>query len=333
MKSRLNVTTILVATFFALFAFARCKKEMDVNEPGNLVPKTVTEDFSLPSISVNNTMLHAETFGNQQNPIVVVLHGGPGADYRSMLNCKTLANDGYFVVFFDQRGSGLSQRHDKNIYNIQLLLDDLTAVIQHYRKSAYQKVFLLGHSWGAMLATAYINTYPSAVSGAILAEPGGFNWQQTSDYVSRTRKSNVAEEATNDQFYVDQLLTGRENEHNILDYKMGISAAYDSRPGNEVGNAGPVPFWRYGSVISTALFDIAEKENFDWRTNLSQYKTKVLFCYSELNTAYGAAHAQLLASSYPTVQLEKINGCGHEILYFGWDRFYPIAKTYLNSLR
>jgi proline iminopeptidase len=331
--TRLNFRTILVAGFVALISFLACKKEMNVNQPGHLVPKTVTEDPSLPSISVNSTKLHAETFGNPGDPLVVVLHGGPGGDYRSMLNAKSLASDGYFVVFFDQRGSGLSQRHDKGVYTIQLLLDDLTAVIHYYRKSPLQKVFLLGHSWGAMLATAYINAYPSAVAGAILVEPGGFSWQQTLDYVTRTRNAPVTDEAASDQFYVDQVLTGKENEHTMLDYKRGISSAYDSRPGNEVGNAGPVPFWRYGAVVSTALFDIAEKDGFDWRTNLSQFKTKVLFCYSELNTAYGPAHAQLLASSYPNVQLEKINGSGHEILYFGWERFYPLAKTYLNALK
>ena len=102
-----------------------CKKELKVNEAGNLVPKTVTEDPSLPAISVNGTRLHAETFGNPDDPMVVVLHGGPGADYRSMLNVRALADDGYFVVFYDQRGSGLSQRQDKSGYSIQLMLDDL----------------------------------------------------------------------------------------------------------------------------------------------------------------------------------------------------------------
>jgi proline iminopeptidase len=250
-----------------------------------------------------------------------------------MLNCKALAQDGYFVVFYDQRGSGLSQRHNKSTYSIQLMLDDLTSVINYYRKSPNQKIFLMGHSWGAMLATAYINSYPTAVTGAILAEPGGFNWQQTKDYVSRTRKITPANEGTNDVFYFDQILTGKENDHEVLDYKMAIASAYDSRQGNEVGNAGPSPFWRYGAVVSAALNDIAEKDGFDWRTNLSQSKTKVLFCYSELNRAYGLQHAQLLASSYPNVQIEKINGSGHEILYFGWNNFYPLAKTYLNSLK
>ncbi|MDL1892501.1 alpha/beta hydrolase, partial [Sphingobacteriales bacterium CHB3] len=56
-----------------------------------MVPLTVDQDPSLPSISVNGTQLHAETYGNPNDPMIVVLHGGPGSDYRSLLNCSKFA--------------------------------------------------------------------------------------------------------------------------------------------------------------------------------------------------------------------------------------------------
>lgn len=330
MKKKLNFMSIVL---IAALAFTACGKELNPKEPGNLVPKTVTEDASLPAIAINGTKLHAESFGNPDSPIVVMLHGGPGDDYRSMLHAKALADDGYFVVFYDQRGTGLSQRHNKSIYSMQLMLDDLTAVISHYRRTPGQKVFLLGHSWGAMLATAYVNSYPAAVNGLILAEPGGFTWNDTKDYIGRIKKLSVFSEDSNDQFYLDQLLTGKENEQEVLDYIMAITAASDTRPGNATGNAGPYPFWRFGAVAQTALFEIAGKDGFNWTTNLSHFTTKVLFCYSEFNKAYGHDYAQSLASAYPNTRLEKINGTGHEMFYFGWDNLYPIVKNYLNSLR
>lgn len=330
MKKKLSFMSMVL---IAAITVTACKKELKVNEPGALVPRTVTEDASLPAISINGTRIHAETFGSPNDPMVVMLHGGPGADYRSLLKASALANDGYYVIFYDQRGSGLSQRQDKSSYSIQLMLDDLTAVISHYRKSPGQKVFLLGHSWGAMLATAYVNSYPTAINGVILAEPGGFNWNQTKDYITRTRDMSPFNEDSNDALYPDQVLTGKENEHEVLDYKMAVTSAYDSRKGNALGNTGAYPFWRFGAVTRNALFDIASNDGFDWTTNLSHYTTKVLFCYSELNKAYGLPHAQLLSSAYPQVQLELIKGTGHEILYFGWDNFYPLVKKYLNAQR
>ena len=158
-----------------LFFFTGCE-EMDLQERGVLGPKTVDQDASLSSINVNGTELHSESFGNPSDPMIVVLHGGPGLDYRHLLNCKSFADYGFFVVFYDQRGSGLSQRQRKSNYSMQVMLDDLSAVIAHYRSSPQQKVILLGHSWGAMMATAYINQYPTAIQGVLLSEPGGFKW-------------------------------------------------------------------------------------------------------------------------------------------------------------
>ena len=151
MKKMKFITPLLIG----IIATWGCTKERHIYEEGNLVPRTVDQDPGVPSISVNGTMLHSETFGNPDSAMVVVLHGGPGSDYRHLLNCREFANRGYYVVFYDQRGSGLSKRHKKSSYSIQVMLDDLSAVIAHYRKSPSQKIFLLGHSWGAMLALLY----------------------------------------------------------------------------------------------------------------------------------------------------------------------------------
>jgi proline iminopeptidase len=330
MNQRLSFIPILM---LSLLLFA-CKKELLINEEGNLVPKTVVLDPSLPAITVNGSKFHAETFGNPADKMLVILHGGPGSDYRSLLNCKEFADYGYFVVFYDQRGSGLSQRYSKNAYSVQVMPDDLDAVIAHYKTSPSQKVFLLGHSWGAILATAYINQHPGAIRGVILGEPGGFKWQDIKDYVKRSRDYRLNSETLNDAVYLDQFITGDENEQAILDYKYGLLAISDGAKDNPIGNEGPLPFWRGGAVVNKALFDLGEKEKPDWTTDLAQFTTKVLFAYSERNIAYGLAYAQKVSSAYPNVQLEKINGAGHDFISFstGWNNFFPMALTYLNSL-
>src|SRR5262245_20847694 len=83
---------------------------------GNLVPKTVDGDPSLPRIELNGSVFHAEAFGDPAAPVLVVLHGGPGVDYRRMLRLRRSVDgvaleDRHRVVFWDQRGSGLSRRH------------------------------------------------------------------------------------------------------------------------------------------------------------------------------------------------------------------------------
>jgi proline iminopeptidase len=331
---KMNRTKLFLPAIIVWLMLSGCQKELLVNQDGNLVPKTVDQDVMLHSIFINGTQLHAETFGNPDSPMLVILHGGPGADYRYLLNCEEFAEHGYYVIFYDQRGSGLSKRESKGSYTLQLMFDDLSGIIAHYRTSADQKVILLGHSWGAMLATAYINQNHAAIDGAILCEPGGFKWQDIMDYVSRERDFGITTETLNDATYLDQFITGGENDHAILDYKLGLLAYTDGAPDSKLGNDGVLPFWRYGAIVNRALFELGEKDEPDWTTNLQSFATKVLFCYSERNQAYGLEHAQKVSSAYPNVELERIDDAGHDMITFpdGWNNFFPIALNYLNTL-
>ena len=321
--------------FALLLSLLSCKME-DPATPGLLVPKTVDQDPTLPQLAINGTLLHVETFGKATDPLLVLIHGGPGGDYRSLLQAKVFANKGYFVIFYDQRGTGLSQRVDRSVFAgadaIQLMIDDLGKLIEHFQKVNTQKVFLMGHSWGAMLATAFVNQYPDKISGVVLAEPGGFTWTQTEEYLSRSNQIKLFSEALNNALYPEQFFAGR-NEHEILDYKASFFGSFENAPGNTIGNAGPYPFWRNGAVAFSALIDNAEQRGFDFTTNLQQYPTKILFLYSELNQAYQLEWAKTVAAPYPKVQIEAIKGAGHEMLYFGWDNVYSKSLTYLNELK
>jgi proline iminopeptidase len=332
MKYKISIIAFLILTAGML---AGCTKGKQLVDEGNLVPKTVEYDLSLSSITVNETLLHSEAFGNPDSAIIVVLHGGPGADYRSLLNCKIFADQGYRVVFYDQRGSGLSKRHPKNAFSLQLMYDDLTAIINYYRKSASQKIFLLGHSWGAILATGYINKYPAAINGVILAEPGGLVYEDIQDYIKRSKNINVTSELFNDVSYPDQFITGNKDEHAIVDYKYALAAVADGAEGNPTGNEARPPFWRFGKIVADALTEIGDRDKPNFITNIKQFTTKVLFVYSEKNKAYGMQYAQKVSSAFPGVQLFKVYGAGHDLLTFqtGWNNFYPVALAYLNSLK
>ncbi len=314
----------------ALIFITLCScEEISLEEDGALVPLTVMEDPSIPSIDVNGVKLHAESFGNPSDPLLVVIHGGPGADYRSVLNFKQLASDSMFIVFYDQRGSGLSQRLGKEGFSsVQVYIDELEGVIAHYRQSSSQKVVLAGHSWGAMLATAYVNQNPTRIAGLVLAEPGGLTWPQTETYLERSRQLKLFDESTNDFVYLDQFITG--SDHNTLDYKLALSLAGDVT----TGDSSPPQYWRYGGICNIASIELAinHPEQLDFTANLSDFQPKVLFAYSELNTAYGLEHAKSVAAPFPTVELIEIMDCGHEMPEFGWDKLYPSVKNYLTEI-
>lgn len=326
----LNFLSLALVSSITLFG---CSKEKQMNDPGRLVQQTVDQDTSLPFIKVNGTRLHAETFGNHNDPIIIFLHGGPGADYRGGLPVKQLASDGYYVVFYDQRGSGLSERHDRKTYTLDIMFEDLRAVIAHYRVSANQKVFLVGHSWGGMLAGGYINKYPGDINGVVFAEPGGFTYERLQEYGKKTRKLALFQEVSNDIFYLDQFVTGKENDHAVLDYKLNVHSSFVYDNNNIEGIEGPSPYWRNGAVVLNSLVAIADKEGFDFTQNMHLYQPPVLFIYGGNNKAYGLSFAIKEAANFTKKTLVEIKDTGHEMFYFKWASVYPVVLHYFNSLR
>lgn len=310
MKKIHFITLAIAATM--LFS---CTKERMISEPGNLVPRTVEQDASLPSITINGVKLHSEAFGHPDSTMIVCLHGGPGGDYRYMLNAKELADNGYRIVFYDQRGSGLSQRLPKKSYTSQgmaaldQIYDELSGVIAYYRKSSNQKVVLIGSSWGGILATAYAAKHPAAIDGIIVLEPGGLLWDDIEHYVKESRSFNLWSELLNDATYMDQFISGKEDQHEILDYKMSMMASKNNITGED--NTLPGTHWRSGAMISAALFEIAKDHKPDFATGISQFNKPVLFFYSEKNKAYPDSWAQKISSAYPRKELFKVNGTGH----------------------
>ena len=73
-----------------------------------------------------------------------------------------------------------------------------------------------------MLATGYTGKYPDDIDGLISAEPGGLKWDDIIEYIGNSRSFGLWSEALNDAAFIDQFLSGKENDHEILDYKYSI---------------------------------------------------------------------------------------------------------------
>lgn len=111
---------------------------------GQTVPDTVTTDATIPHIQIDDVTFHTKTFGDPAAPTVVVVHGGPGGNYGYLLNLHKLEAD-YFVVFYDQRGAGLSPRVPAKELTLQSSVDDLHRIVSHYAHG--DPVRIVGHSW------------------------------------------------------------------------------------------------------------------------------------------------------------------------------------------
>jgi proline iminopeptidase len=95
-------------------------------------------------------------------PPVVFLHGGPGqgSEHFDALAGPYLERD-LRIVYFDQRGSGHSERPASRDYALTTLVEDIEAL---RRSLGVPKLALIGHSFGGLLALEYAAKYPDNVS-------------------------------------------------------------------------------------------------------------------------------------------------------------------------
>lgn len=100
---------------------------------------------------------------------LLVVHGGPGLphDYLEPLEALAATRP---VVFYDQLGCGNSDRpHDLTPYALPRFVEELAAV---RRALGLRHTFLLGQSFGALLATEYLLTQgQEGIAGLILSGP------------------------------------------------------------------------------------------------------------------------------------------------------------------
>jgi proline iminopeptidase len=100
----------------------------------------------------------------------VVLHGGPGMWHDELFPFfDDLASD-HRVVFYDQRGNGKSVMDKITADNFTV--DWLVADLEELRRAwGFERINLIGHSWGGLLAMYYATRHAGRVERLILIDP------------------------------------------------------------------------------------------------------------------------------------------------------------------
>lgn len=97
---------------------------------------------------------------------VILLHGGPGYSSFYLKSLEGLGNE-RSVVRYDQLGGGKSDRtSDTTLFNIDHFVRQLDSLRSHL---GYQRVHLVGHSWGTILAVEYYRAHADRVASLTLA--------------------------------------------------------------------------------------------------------------------------------------------------------------------
>jgi proline iminopeptidase len=142
--------------------------------------------------SVNGAKLYTVTVGTGEP--MIIIPGGPGGAHPGYRVFDSLTlNSNNQIIYYDAFGRGKSDTaKDVKEYSLQRDIED----IEGLRKEMHlNKISLLGHSYGSLVAQGYAIKYPQNVSHLIIAN--GFHsfimWQENGDNSNHEIKTNYPE--------------------------------------------------------------------------------------------------------------------------------------------
>jgi proline iminopeptidase len=117
-------------------------------------------------VEVNGVRLFTRRVG--EGPLVVVLHGGPGAHHDYLLPQYDRLARGRALFYYDQRGGGQSPVPRDTPVGWREHVADLDALRAHL---GLERLALCGYSWGGLLALLYLLEHPGSVERLGLVSP------------------------------------------------------------------------------------------------------------------------------------------------------------------
>jgi proline iminopeptidase len=144
-------------------------------------------------IDIGRCKLYCESQGT--GPPLVLVNGGPGATHHYFHVSFWRAHPFTKVIYYDQRGCGLSEQDPGQGFSFEQAVDDL----ERLRKGlGIDRWFVLGHSYGGLLAQSYTITYPDSLLGLVLvgSSPGmlvEFEPSREYNYLTKAERGRIAE--------------------------------------------------------------------------------------------------------------------------------------------
>lgn len=105
-------------------------------------------------------------------PVVINLHGGPGTPIPFCVGCRGLFpmfTDNFLMVYWDQLGCGINDYKLKDKFTVDSFIDMTADLVAEVKKMfPDNQVFLLGMSWGSVLALKCLKKVKANIDAVVI---------------------------------------------------------------------------------------------------------------------------------------------------------------------
>ena len=142
---------IMLCVIFLIQSSGKVKPVCDEN--GQVIEESISEKVHVKINGADMGMIIKSR--DIKNPVLLFVHGGPGMpEYPLTEEFPTGLEDNFTVVWWDQRGSGLSYKShmDKGNMTTDVFVSDIIEVSKYLcSRFGKEKIYLMAHSWGSYI--------------------------------------------------------------------------------------------------------------------------------------------------------------------------------------
>ncbi|MEP7344195.1 MAG: proline iminopeptidase-family hydrolase [Gemmatimonadaceae bacterium] len=289
-------------------------------------PSSADEGF----VSVPGGRIWYHRVGTGAGTPLVLLHGGPGSASYYLKPLLALADERP-VILYDQLGSGKSDRPtDTTLYTVERYVQELQALRDSL---GLKEIHLYGHSWGGMLAEAYMGTNPSGVRSVMFSSPvvTTKQWELDADSLLKALPDSV--EAVIAKHEADHTTTSPEYMAATQEYyKLYLTRQPPhSRADADSAEAG------FGTVVYNYMWGPSEftstgtLKNFDATEWLRNISIPTLFIVGEFDEATPSS-TERFSKLVPGAEFKVIPGSGHVTTNDNPDALIAVVREFLHRV-
>ena len=253
---------------------------------------------------------------------VFAVNGGPGLSHKYMVqnDVWTRLSQGRQIVFYDQRGTGKSQRMNPNAsQGMEAQVADLEAVRAHL---GFDKVDLVGDSYGGLLSMAYVVAHPEHVRKLVLSDAAPPAWKDIVHLLPQVFPDIEEQDALIQQKlgHTDQAAqAGLLNHFRMIFYSEDLLHAYLAG----IGDIGYTP--AVAEAVSKAT------ANIDLTSELPKFKVPTLVITGRYDMNVAPLTAWRMYKAIPGAQFVVFAKSGHLPSYEEPERYVQVLDEFLTG--
>jgi proline iminopeptidase len=284
-------------------------------------------------LSINGTELYFDVVGSEldpthgfrQKPTLVLLHGGPGFDHTYLRPWLDPVSEIAQLIYVDERGSGRSQRHTHEYYQLGIMADDSVLLC---KTLGIEHPIVLGQSFGGFVALSIAHRHPEFAKGIILfdtspAWTGGYDLDALEQFVGDQRGKELREIAYKES-------TGQATEAELKRFEQEIMPLYWHQGFKQeyVEDMFSNPLMNMD--IATYMMGTLSKE-YDLRPYLSEIKVPALILQGRYDWVTPMAGALEMAQNIPNAQLHIFEHSGHMVFMEEPEELVSVIKQWITA--